>query len=169
MDDTKVFKLDNGLEIYVRLLRKTDKEALQEGFSKLSNTTKRFRFLSTPQKLSNQELQYLTNIDNKNHLAVCAYIKQNDKEIGVGVARYIRLLKNSNKAEIAITIVDEYQKIGIGKILIEEIIKHAKENKISTFEANAFYFNNTILGIINNYNYKITSTEEGVLKIEIQI
>lgn len=169
MSGTKIYTLSNNLKLYVRLLQKEDKEALQEGFDKLSNQTKRFRFLSTPQKLSNQELQYLTNIDNQNHLAVCAYIKENGKDVGVGVARYIRLLKNSTKAEIAITIVDEYQKLGIGKILITEIIKHAKANNIKTFEANAFYFNNTILGIINNYNYKITSTEEGVLKIEIQI
>ncbi len=169
MSETKTYKLTNGLEIYVRLLQKTDKEALQDSFYKLSDKTKRFRFLSTPQKLTNQELQYLTNIDNQNHLAVCAYIKKDGKEIGVGVARYIRLLKDSSKAEIAITIVDEYQKLGIGKILINEIINYAKQNNISTFEANAFYFNNTIIGIINNYNYKITSTEEGVLKIEIKI
>ena len=169
MDETKIFTLSDDTKLYVRLLKKSDKEALQDGFYKLSDKTKRFRFLSTPQKLSNKELQYLTNIDNKSHLAVCAYIKKGDKEIGVGVARYIRLLKDASKAEIAITIVDEYQQLGIGKVLITEIIKHAKKNNITTFEANAFYFNNTILSIINNYPYKITSTEEGVLKIEIKI
>jgi GNAT superfamily N-acetyltransferase len=169
MDETKTFTLNNDLKLHVRLLEKSDKEALQDGFNQLSDKTKRFRFLSTPQELSNKELQYLTNIDNKNHLAVCAYIKVDGKDIGVGVARYIRLLKDPKKAEIAITIVDKYQQLGIGKILITEIIKHAKQNNIITFEANAFYFNNTIINIINNYTYKITSTEEGVLKIEIKI
>lgn len=169
METTKIFELKNGLKLHVRLLRPSDKDALQEAFMKLSDESKHFRFLSTPQKLSNQELQYLTNIDNKNHLAVCAYIIKDNKEVGVGIVRYIRLLKNANKAEIAITVADEYQNVGVGKILIQEITKHAKKNNIDFFEANAFYFNNTILGIISKYPYKITSTEEGVLKIEITI
>ena len=169
MTKFKSFRVKDNLEIKTRLLQKGDREILHEAFKKLSDKSKRLRFLSTPQKLSNKELDYLTNIDNKNHLAVCACIDENNTLTGIGVSRYIKLNNSPNKAEIAITIIDEYQKMGIGKVLIDEIIPHAKANGIDTFVANAFYFNNTILSIINQYEYTITSVEDGVLKIEIEL
>lgn len=167
--DKQHIALKDGTVVHIRMLKPEDREVLKEAFSKLSQETKRLRFLEQHDVLSEKELDYLLNVDNHNHVAFCAYVIRDGKEVGVGVARYIRSLKNQKLAEVAITIVDEFQGKGIGKYLIGATVNYARENGITTFAANAFYFNRKILRIIEKYQYHITSAEDGVLKIEIDI
>ncbi len=168
-NNTVIYKLNNGEDIYIRLLTPEDRLAVEEGFKKLSEETKRLRFLQSHESLSSKELDYLTNIDNLNHVAFCAYKNEHNKDIGIGIVRYIRSIKNPATAEIAITITDEYQGKVIGKQLIKAITKHALKNGVTKFAANAFYFNDKILNIIEKTPYKITGSEDGILQIEINL
>lgn len=166
---TKNITLTDGTIVHVRMLKPQDREVLKETFSKLSGETKRLRFLEQHDVLSEKELDYLLNVDNHNHVAFCAYTVVEGKDVGIGVVRYIRSLKSQKLAEIAITIVDDYQGLGIGKHLIGSAVTYARDNGVNTFAANAFYFNRKILKIIEKYPYTITSADAGVLKIEIDI
>lgn len=159
---------DNEL-VYIRLLQPSDRETLEEAFRKLSNETKRLRFFQVNETLSEKELDYLLNLDNSNHVAYCAYIMENNVPKGIGVVRYIRSVKNPSIAEIAITIIDEYQGEGIGKELIKRITEHAKKEGITTYVANAFYFNHIILKMITKYPYKITGSDDGILTIKVDL
>ena len=165
----KPHKISDELTIYTRLLEKEDREAFLKAFSKLSDKTKQFRFLTSYPNLSEKEVDYLLQTDKKNHVALCAYHTKNGEDIGIGVTRYIRSLKNPTIAEVAITIVDEFQGMGIGKLLIQEVMDYAIKDGIKKFIANAYYFNNMILNIISKYPYEITSSNDGILSIEIDL
>ena len=59
MDNTKHFYFTlNGKEFLARPICPTDKEMLQEGFSRLSATSKYFRFFAVHSKLTEYELKY---------------------------------------------------------------------------------------------------------------
>ncbi len=68
--------------------------------------------------LSNSQLNQLTEIDNKNHLALCAYVSSQDGMFGIGVARYVRVKDEPEAAEFALTIIDAYQSQGLGTELL---------------------------------------------------
>ena len=167
--EVKKYEIKEGLTIFIRPLIKEDRKAFVKAFSKLSDKTKQLRFLTSTEALSEKEFDYLVNVDHENHVAFCAYYSKNGEEIGIGVARYIRSIKKPNTAEIAITIIDEFQGMGIGKLLIQNIVAFAKQHGIEKFVANAYYLNNTILNIISKYPYEITGSSDGVLTIEIDI
>lgn len=167
--ETKKYQIKDDLIIFIRPLMKEDRKAFINAFSKLSDKTKQLRFLTSTDALSEKEFDYLVNVDHENHVAYCAFHNQKGEDVGVGVARYIKSIKKPNTAEIAVTIVDEFQGIGIGKLLIQNIVEHAKKHGIEKLVANAYYFNNTILNIVSKFPYEITGSSDGVLTIEIDI
>lgn len=169
MDKTSILTLPNGEEVHIRMLLPSDRDTLLDAFHKLSDETKRLRFFQVNEELSDKELDYLLNIDNTNHVAYCAYTIKDSIPNGIGVVRYIRSVKNPEIAEVAITIVDEYHGKGIGKELIKKITQHARKEGITTYVANAFYFNNIILKMISKFPYKITGSDEGILTIKVDI
>ena len=99
-------RLKDGTPVLIRLLSQDDKEELKIGFEKLSTNSKYCRFFVPMSSLSNSQLKQLTEIDNKNHLALCAYVVSQDGMFGIGVARYIRVEDEPEAAEFALTIID---------------------------------------------------------------
>ena len=65
--------LKDGTPILMRLLGPDDKENLRRGFEELSVRTRRLRFLTLQDRLTESQLNYITHIDNKNHLALGAF------------------------------------------------------------------------------------------------
>jgi ribosomal protein S18 acetylase RimI-like enzyme len=56
-------------------------------------------------------------------------------EPGMGIARYVRLVDQPDVAEVAVTIVDEYQKSGLGTLLLHALVTVAAENGITQLQA----------------------------------
>ncbi len=125
--------LDDELKLLIKPVEPKDLNCLLSGFHQLSPRSKYMRFMRPLKTLSNQELTYLTNIDHINHEAIAAGLLKNHQLTGIGVARYIRLTDNPTKAEMAVTIVDQYQHQGIGILLVECLAERAYINGISQF------------------------------------
>lgn len=89
----------------------------------------RNRFLGSKRDFSEQELQYLTVLDGWNHYAFGIEEREKLKR-GVGIIRLVRSSHSEKEAEIAITIIDEYQRMGLGEFLLNLIILAAMERDI---------------------------------------
>lgn len=74
-----------------------------------------------------KELHELTHFDGINHYALGV---RNKDARGIAVARMVRSNNNPLLAEIAITIIDEYQNIGLGSLLFKLISLAAYERGI---------------------------------------
>ncbi len=112
------YTLDDGLLILVRPLRADDGPRLREGYRRLSQLARRRRFGSEDlTELSDQQLQQLVGIDQRNHVAWGAANLEKPDEPGIGVARFIRLNGEPAAADVAITIADDYQGRGAGFVL----------------------------------------------------
>lgn len=84
--------------------------------------------MGSKKEFSEQELEYLTHLDGWNHYAVG--IEERDRPRGVAVVRMVRSSTNPEEAEVAITIIDEYQKLGLGSVLMKIIALSAFERNI---------------------------------------
>jgi ribosomal protein S18 acetylase RimI-like enzyme len=161
--------LDDGTPVLIRLLEKDDKEGLKSGFEKLSTYSQYCRFFSPIHHLSKSQLAYLTEIDNINHLALCVALDFADHSTGIGIARYIRSKENPESAEIAITVIDEYQNLGLGKKLLQLLIEAALDNGIKIFTGLVLEENTPMIKILEKYNYKSVRDEGSILKVEFPI
>ena len=117
MDFKQFYKkksLLTGEEIQIRAILPTDKSSLQEAFHRLSKKSVRFRFFGLKKELSRDELIYFTEIDYEKHMALVITTTKGNFEQIIAVGRYIEFGDTSSvrSAEIALAVLDEYQKRG---------------------------------------------------------
>lgn len=132
--DAFQYTLDDGLPILVRPIRVDDAARIQQGFQRLSQLARRRRFPNgDPDRLSAEAVARLVHIDQINHAAWGAMNIEKPDEPGIGIARYVRLNGEPQAADVAITIVDEYQGRGAGFVLQACLHLTAWKNGIRTF------------------------------------
>lgn len=134
LPDAFKYTLDDGLPILVRPIRVNDAARIQQGFQRLSQLARRRRFPNgDPDRLSAETIARLVHIDQINHAAWGAMNIEKPDEPGIGIARYVRLNGEPQAADVAITIVDEYQGRGAGFVLQACLHLAAWKNGIRTF------------------------------------
>ena len=116
-----------------KALEKRDREKFIEGFKKLSKASVYHRFFGFMKELSDKQLEDLLNTDKKDHVAWTAFDIKNDDMIGVGVGRFKRSTTNPHEAELALTVIDEYQNKGTGSILLAIMYFLASKLEIDIF------------------------------------
>src|SRR6476659_5743003 len=104
--------LADGARLRVRPIVPADREPLADAFDRLSERSRRQRFLAPKPRLSSRELDYLTDVDHVTHEALVA-IDETTGEI-VGVGRYATGGGCGAVADMALAVVDAWQRRGIG-------------------------------------------------------
>ncbi len=118
-------------------------------FDRLSDTSRRLRFFRAKSSLTEEELRYLTELDQDQHLAIVAMrVDELGRETGIGIARYVRLEDEPEIAEAAVTVADEAQSKGVGRALIERLAAAAKERGIHSFVAETLEENKAVIGML---------------------
>jgi RimJ/RimL family protein N-acetyltransferase len=110
-----------------------DAPILADGFARLSAESRRLRFLTVKPSLSDSELRYLTEVDGHHHEALGAIDPATGQ--GIGVARFVRDEHDPSRAEVAVTVADEWQRRGVGKLLLARIADRAREEGMTRFTA----------------------------------
>jgi GNAT superfamily N-acetyltransferase len=124
----KTVVLCDGSAVLIRQVRQADAGLLAEGFGRLSARSRQMRFLTGKKALSAAELRYFTDIDHHDHEALGALDHADGR--GVGIARYVRDTDDPQAAEIAVTIVDEWQGRGLGTELVAQLSDRARQEGI---------------------------------------
>ena len=117
--------LADGRTAQIWPLRAEDREALREGYEHLSPDTQYHRFLSHVAHLSESQLDHLVDeVDGIDHVAL-ALVAIDVDHVGepVGVARMIRYVENPTAADVAVTVVDDWQGHGVATALLDELMR----------------------------------------------
>ena len=104
--------LRDGSTVLIRQVHSADAPLLADGFARLSARSRQLRSLTPKQELSPAELRYFTDVDHHDHEALGALDHADGR--GVGIARYVRDADDPQAAEIAVTIIDDWQGRGLG-------------------------------------------------------
>lgn len=160
--------LQDGTRINFRPIRADDKDLLRRGFERLSPESRYRRFFRRIDHLSDQQLKYLTEVDFKDHAAWIAEIPGPGGE-GIGVARWIRIPKEPEVAEGAVTVVDDYQNRGIGSSLLWLAGRSAIEQGVKAFRVWVQSENHPMLQILDELGAGPTHWEAGVAQIDIPL
>ena len=131
--------LADGQQVWLRPIQREDATALVEAFSELSAESKYLRFLTGAPLLNEQAVRYLTDVDGENHVAIVAVAgaPSGAGSHGVGVARFIRLVDEPDAAEAAVTVVDRYQRKGLGTLLLCALRDEARLRGVRVLRATA--------------------------------
>jgi RimJ/RimL family protein N-acetyltransferase len=159
--------LRDGSHVLIRPVRSTDAPLLADGFTRLSATSRWMRFLTPKKELSPAELRYLTDLDHHDHEALGALDHGNGR--GVGIARYIRHAGDRYAADIAVTIVDDWQGRGLGTELLARLSDRARQEGIHRFTALVAAENVAVARLLRNMCARLTGRESNTLEYEIAL
>ena len=126
---TKNAVLKSGVEVFLRPEWSDDTEMLWEMFSTLSKES--LEYLIHP--FTRERIEGWTgNINYSKHLPMLALIQESDKERIIGTASLSFHSRESvrHKAELGVTVHDDYQNQGLGTIMVRHLLEIAEEKRL---------------------------------------
>ena len=159
--------LRDGSTVWIRQVRSTDAPLLADGFARLSPRSRQMRFLTRKRELSGAELRYFTDVDHHDHEALVALNHADGR--GVGIARYIRHAGDPHAAEVAVTIVDDWQGRGLGTELVTQLSGRARCEGIHRFTALVAEDNTAVARMLHNTSASLAGRSPGTAEYEITL
>lgn len=147
-------QLRDGSRVVIRQIREVDAALLADVFARLSPQSRRMRFLIGKDALSLAELRSLTDLDHHDREAIGA-LSLADRR-GVGVARYARDAQDPGAADVAVTVVDEWQRRGLGVELLSRLAARAREEGIVRLTADVSTDNVAMLALLRALHAEVT-------------
>jgi RimJ/RimL family protein N-acetyltransferase len=142
--------LRNGMSVTVRAIRANDKDAILESFKELDGETLYSRFFAPKKYLSDRELKQLTEVDFDRTVALVITLPAGDSEKIIGGGRYIayRDAGGADSAEFAMIVEEDYQGLGLGKLILKHLVTIARARGVKKFEAEVLPANERMLNLL---------------------
>ena len=161
--------LADGTRVRIRPIEPGDKQALADGFDRMSPESRYRRFMSPIDELTPDMLRHLTEVDHVDHFAWIAFAIDEPGEPGVGVARYVRLAGEPTVAEAAVTVIDEFQGRGLGTLLLQALGAVAIENGIERFRGYVLEDNRRMRQILEESGAIVAHDAPGVVRVDVPL
>jgi GNAT superfamily N-acetyltransferase len=161
-------ELRDGSRVRLRQGHRSDKQLLLKGFERLSPESRYQRFLSARPELSEEMVRCLTEIDHHDHEAIAALEEKTGE--GIAVARYVRNPERPDAAEVAVTVIDDWQQKGLGTLLLEVLGARARAEGVRTFTALMLASNQEMMDVLKALGpVRIVDQEAETMEIEMPI
>ena len=157
--------LRDGSPVLIRQIQAADAPLLADIFARLSPVSRWMRFLAAKNHLTEAELRYLTDIDHHDHEALAAVDHPGGH--GLGVARYIRDPRDPRAAEIAVTVVDEWHRRGLGTELMSHLSDRARRAGIGRFTALMSADNVAMAGLLRTMSGELVHHEADTVEYQV--
>jgi acetyltransferase len=163
-------ELLDGTPVTIRPIRADDSGMEQEFIRHLSKESRYFRFMASLRELSPKKLTFFTEIDYDRHMAFVATIMREDKELEIGVARYV-FTENPGTCEFGITVGDAWQGGSVAGLLMTSLEDTAREHGFKTMEGIVLPGNSKMLKFAQKRGFKshLVEGEDDTVHIELQL
>ncbi len=160
--------LPDGTAVILRPIQPEDRRLLEEGLGRLSARSRFTRFFSTLTEFSPRQLDYLTAVDQRKHVAWGAILEGDDLS-GVGVGRFARLPDDPDAAEVAVTVLDEHQRRGIGGLLLALLFRTAMHLGVQRLQAYVLRENQDLVTALKALGGTTGVFEDGAIEVSLPI
>ena len=151
--EPRVLELTDGTKVQVRPIAPEDEPLLHEAVAAMSERTVYFRFFSPLKRLPDALAHRLAVVDYNDRFALVATShRPSGKERILGVARYDRA-RDTDVAEVAVAVIDEYQHRGLGGALLAILARVARQHRIKTFTLIVLPENQQMLGLLRKIGW----------------
>lgn len=156
-----------GLEIFLRPVKMSDEPLIKDLYYGLSDNSMYRRFISRRKDMPHERLQEFVIIDYSREVAILATIKNDEKEIVVGMGQY-NIVPDTHTAEVAFVVRDDYQNQGIGNELLSYLTYLAKKQGLLGFTAEVLVENRPMLHLFEKMGFLMDKrTEEQVYELKM--
>lgn len=155
-----VVQSKSGERITLRPVLPQDEDLVADFFRNLSDAARRNRFFRSLRELPAALLHGFTSIDYHAHLALIATVHVGHGEAIVGEARYVVVAPG--EAEFAVTVADEWQGQGIGRLLLSRLAARAEEEGITRLFGDVLAGNDAMRRLARSVGMTVAPTGQGI-------
>ena len=160
--------LRDGRQIEIRALRSEDRDDMLAAIGRTGAQSLQRRFFGVKRGFSEREIAFFTNIDFADHVALVALAEEEGRPTIVAGGRYV--LVKPLQAEVAFLVIDEYQRQGIGALLIKHLIAVARSAGLQEIVAEVLAENAAMLKLFKRFDFKAGGrTGPGVVHLAKQL
>jgi len=113
----------------------------------LSPASRYHRFHFGLRRLPDELLRQMTEIDQWQHVALVARPAEQPRGAIVADARYVRAA-DTDEAEFAIVVADAWQGSGLGRELLQRLVRHARESGVRRVWGDVLWGNLPMIGLV---------------------
>lgn len=143
-----------GARVTVRPLRRQDLPLEAEFVRSLSDESRYMRFQVAVREVPPAKLEYLTDVDQRRHVALVATVARDGREAIVGVARYV-VDDSGTGCEFAIAVHDAWHRSGLAGVLMQALIEVARERGLRTMEGSVLATNARMLKFVRQLGFRV--------------
>ena len=144
--------------ITIRPIRPEDALIERAFVHALSNRSKYLRFMTTVTELSPEMLSRFTQIDYDREMALIAVTESDGVETELGVARYATN-PDGESCEFALVVADAWQRRGIGRRLMAELMVCARQRGLRFMEGEVLRENAPVLALLCSMGFTVRSLD----------
>ena len=160
--------LRDGRRVEIRALRPGDRAALLAAADHTSDQSLYRRFFGVRRAFSEEEVAAFVNVDFVDEIALIAVLREGEREVIAGGGRYI--VVRPGTAELAFTVVDEFQGQGIASALLRHLTALARAAGVREFIAEVLPDNTAMLRVLEHSGLRVQrKRESGVVHITLQL
>ena len=147
-------RLAGGREVLVRPIRPEDEPRESDFIAHLSDATRRRRFVKYADPLDGALVHFLAHVDYDRHMAfVCEAMVDGEPHL-VGDARYVANA-DGRSCEFGIVIADGWRHTGIAQLLMNALMRAARERGLVTMEGLVLADNADMLGFVRALGFEV--------------
>jgi RimJ/RimL family protein N-acetyltransferase len=144
-----------GSVLCIRPLRPDDREREIAFINSLSERSRYFRLFTPLKFLPRHLIDQLMDVDYRERMAFVATTQLGDIEQFVGVARYGET-DQAGIAELGVSVADAWQRCGIGSLLIQQLIRYAREQGIHHLTGQVLPANQAMIALARRLGFTVS-------------
>jgi len=157
LEETVVAK--NGREVMLRPIRVTDERKLSALFYSLSDNSLYKRFMHVIRSVPHEDRRYFLDVDYRRNMAIVLETRDPAREPEiVGVAQYFAD-EGQSMAEAAFVVRDEWQGMGLGRLLVQKLIELGRDAGFEGFVADVLASNGAMLHLFRESGQQLCISE----------
>jgi GNAT superfamily N-acetyltransferase len=150
--------LRDGRRVEIRALRPQDRDGLLAAVGRASAQSLYRRFFAVRRSFSDKEIDYFSNVDFVDHVALVAVAEEDGRPAIVAGARYV--VSQPGEAEVAFAVVDAYQGQGLGGALMRHLAGIARDAGLAELTAEVLAENAAMLKVFAKCGLPLTTKRE---------
>jgi acetate---CoA ligase (ADP-forming) len=158
--------LRDGSTVRIRPARPDDLTRVQDYLLGLSPETRRLRFWTVAVNIG-ELAEKIVDVDYRDHLTLLV-LRGGDQGTMIGGAQYSRM--DDGRAEIGMSVADDWQGKGIGSILLGQLAQAAGERGVTIFVAEVLPENHGMVGVFRESGFPLSIRAlPGAIEVEFPV
>jgi GNAT superfamily N-acetyltransferase len=163
-----VERLRDERTLEIRALLPDDRDGVLAAVEHTSPLSLYRRLFGAKRHFTDKEIAFFLNVDFTSHVALVAVAEEAGARVIVGGARYV--VTQPGQAEVAFTVIDQYQGQGIGAALMRHLVGIARKSGLTGLTAEVLPDNAPMLTLFERCGLPVHMRREaGAVHVALQL